>query len=61
MVGPAPLTLSAERVAEAGYRGLMRGRRVVIPGLGNKLVASLVRVLPRGLVMAGASLRLRRR
>ena len=61
VVGPAPLTLSAERVAEAGYRGLMRGRRVVIPGLGNKLVANLVRGLPRGLVMAGASLRLRRR
>jgi short-subunit dehydrogenase len=60
-IGPALLTLPAGQVAEAGYRGLMQGHRVVIPGLGNKLVASLVRVLPRGLVMAGAGMRLRRR
>lgn len=59
--GPALLTLSAEKVAEAGYRGLMQGRRVVIPGLGNKLVAATLRVLPRGLVMAAAGMRLRRR
>ncbi len=31
--------VSAQAVAEAGYRGMMSGRRVVIPGLLSKLVA----------------------
>ena len=45
---PWPLAVSAERVAEAGYRGLMRGQRVVVPGLANKLLAALVpRFVPR--------------
>jgi short-subunit dehydrogenase len=50
--GPALLTLSAERVARAGYRGLTAGRRVVVPGFGNKLVIWLTRLLPRGLLLA---------
>lgn len=33
------------------YRGLMRGRSVVIPGAGNRLLAVLVRVAPRALVI----------
>jgi hypothetical protein len=44
---PGWLTKSAEEVAEAGYRGLMRGQRIVMPGLANKLITVLVRVLPR--------------
>jgi uncharacterized protein len=44
--------MSAEAVAEVGYRGLMRGRRIVIPGLLNKMVTSSVRFLPRRIVAA---------
>jgi hypothetical protein len=47
VVGPNVLTCTAEEVAEAGYDGLMRGRRVVVPGLGNKAVTLLTRLLPR--------------
>jgi short-subunit dehydrogenase len=50
---PALLAVSADEVALAGYRGLMRGRRIVVPGLGNRLVASLVpRLLPRAGLLA---------
>ena len=50
---PRLLALPAERVAAAGYRGLMRGRRVVVPGLANRLVAGLVpRLLPRATLLA---------
>jgi short-subunit dehydrogenase len=50
--GPALLALSAERVAEEGYRGFMQGHRVVVPGLANRLITVLARVLPRRLVLA---------
>jgi uncharacterized protein len=47
-----PLAISAVRVAEAGYRGLMRGQRVVIPGFGNWLVARMVApLMPRRLFL----------
>ena len=36
---PRFLSRSAERVAQEGYDGLMRGRRVVIPGSNNKAAA----------------------
>jgi short-subunit dehydrogenase len=49
--GSRLLTLSAARVAEIGYRGFMRGRPVVVPGLLNKLVAVLPRMLPRAVVL----------
>ncbi len=42
-----PVARSAGRVAQEGYAGLMRGRRVVIPGSNNKLAAMLARLLPR--------------
>jgi hypothetical protein len=44
---PPLLTLSAERVAQAGYRGLKEGRRVVIPGFANKLAAVAASRAPR--------------
>lgn len=37
-------------VARAGYRALMRGRRVVVPGVKNKIGVQSVRVSPRALV-----------
>ena len=48
---PHFLSRSAERVAQEGYDGLMRGRRVVIPGSDNKVAAWLARLLPRRLVL----------
>jgi uncharacterized protein len=51
VVGSNALTCTAEEVAEAGYEGLMRGRRVVVPGLANKAVTTMARLLPRRLVL----------
>jgi hypothetical protein len=42
--------MDSRTVAEAGYRALMAGKPVVIPGLLNKLLAQSVRFSPRGLV-----------
>lgn len=42
----------AARVARAGYRGMQRGRRVVIPGVINQLVAFGNRFAPRRLSTA---------
>ena len=44
---PAFLVRSAESVAEDAYRGLKRGRALVIPGLPNKLVPALAGILPQ--------------
>jgi hypothetical protein len=59
---PWPLAVSAARVAEAGYRGLMQGRRVVVPGFANKLLAALVpRLVPRRILLAQLDARQRKR
>jgi len=42
--------MSAERVARVGYRGAMRGKRIVIPGLMNRLMQQSIRIAPRALV-----------
>ena len=49
-MGPSFLIQSAEQVAEAGYRGLMRGTRVIIPGVMNRMVPVITRLLPRGIM-----------
>jgi short-subunit dehydrogenase len=54
-------TQSPERVAQEGYRGLMSGRRLVIPGFANKLVTFLLRLTPRHLALAGVEARQRYR
>lgn len=41
------LLMDAAPVARAGYDGLMRGRRLVVPGVGNKLLMESVRFAPR--------------
>lgn len=56
----AILNVSAADVAQAGYRGLMAGQRLVLPGLGIKIVPFLLRFFPRGFV-AGAVARLQLR
>lgn len=43
-------SMSAERVARAGYRGYRRGKIMVVPGLLNKISTLTVRVLPRSVV-----------
>ena len=40
----------AQSVALAGYRGLMAGKTLVIPGFTNKLIPLIVRVSPRGMI-----------
>jgi uncharacterized protein len=56
------LNVSASDVAQAGYRGLMANKRVVLPGLGIKIVPFLLRLFPRGFVLAAAGrLQLRKR
>ena len=47
-------------VAEAGYRALMRGRRVEVPGLSNKLEIAASRFLPRRVVVQYAHRMLQR-
>jgi hypothetical protein len=44
-------TLSADQVARAGFDGLMAGRRLVVPGIGNKILTFMPRLLSRGLVL----------
>jgi short-subunit dehydrogenase len=60
-LAPDFLSQSAEDVAEAGYRGLMQGRRTIIPGLLNKLLVLLIKLFPRRLVMAVVDRRQSRR
>ena len=56
------LNVSASDVALAGYRGLMANKRAVVPGLGVKVVPFLLRLAPRGFVLAAvAKLQLRQR
>jgi len=43
--------MTAEAVARAGYRGMMRGRRVVIPGLITKILAFAGELPPRILAL----------
>ena len=57
---PAFLLRSAERVARAGYEGLMTGHRIVVPGKPNRVITLLPRLLPRGLILAGSAWRWRR-
>jgi short-subunit dehydrogenase len=48
---PNFLSRSADRVARDGYAGLMRGKRVVVPGSANRVAALVARFLPRGLML----------
>src|SRR3984885_16077035 len=45
------LTLTADRVAQIGYDGFMRGKRVVVAGLANKIAVVLLRLTPHALVL----------
>ena len=56
------LNVSAAHVAKDGYRGLMANKRVVLPGLGIKIVPLLLRLFPRAFILAAvARFQLRKR
>ena len=43
-------TMDCASVAIAGYEGMMRGKRIVIPGLMNRLGSIMVRFVPIGVI-----------
>jgi short-subunit dehydrogenase len=51
----AILNVSARGVAKAAYRGLMANKRVVLPGFGIKIIPPLLRLFPRGFILAAVS------
>jgi uncharacterized protein len=58
----AVLNVSAANVALAGYQGLMANKRAVLPGFGIKIVPVLLRLFPRGFILAAvARFQLRKR
>lgn len=48
-IGGRMVTGDAAAVARAGYAGMMKGRRLVIPGLVNRVGTTLPRFFPRAL------------
>ncbi len=48
----AVLNVSAADVAKQAYRGLMANNRMVLPGLGIKIVPPMLRVFPRAFILA---------
>jgi uncharacterized protein len=48
------LNRSASSVAMAGYRGLMAGKRVVLPGPAMRVIPLLLRFAPRWMVLGAA-------
>jgi hypothetical protein len=48
----AILNVAACDVAKDAYRGLMTNKRAVLPGLGIKIVPLMLRLFPRGFILA---------
>ena len=48
---PKPLWRTPEQVAAAGIEGLEHGRRVVVPGAPNRVLATIGRLSPRTVVL----------
>ncbi len=48
----SPLVMGASEVARAGYEGMLRGQRIVIPGIANRTLVQALRVTPRRLATA---------
>ena len=46
----SPLMVDVREVARAGYEGMQRGQRIVIPGWKNRLGVEMLRVSPRAMV-----------
>jgi len=45
------IVMDAKTVAKIGYKGLMRGKRVIITGFVNKLLVASVKFVPRALLL----------
>ena len=60
-LAPNFMTQSAEHVAEEGYRGLIDGRRTIVPGLLNRLITVAIRLIPRRFLLAAVDRRQSRR
>jgi len=45
------MVMDAGRVAEIGYKALMRERRLVVAGIYNKLMVSMIRFTPRRIIL----------
>jgi short-subunit dehydrogenase len=58
---PRALVRTPERVAAEGYLGLQEGRRVVIPGFPNRVIAALAPLLPRAWLLGRLAARNRDR
>lgn len=56
-----PGVMTAEAVADAGYRGLMAGRRTVVPGWRNKLGVFATRFVPTALLLRAVDVVQRRK
>jgi uncharacterized protein len=52
---PSFMFASAESVARAGIDGARSGKRVVVPGMGNRVTASFGRFAPHGLLLGPAA------
>ncbi|MGV3633478.1 MAG: SDR family NAD(P)-dependent oxidoreductase [Pseudorhodoplanes sp.] len=46
-----PMTTLVDRVAEEGYRGLMAGKRLVVPGFLNKLMVYGIGLVPHAVLL----------
>lgn len=51
---PRLLARSPEFVARRAYDGLMAGERLVVPGLGNKVLRVILRAIPRMILLPGS-------
>ena len=51
----------ADRISDAGYKGLMAGRRVVLPGKHTHILSMLPRFAPRRVVLAAMERLLKRK
>ena len=43
--------MSAEEVAELGYEGFRKGKRVVIPGSMNRIIAAITPIIPNRIIL----------
>jgi short-subunit dehydrogenase len=47
---PPTMMMSAREVAEAGIKGCLSGKSVVVPGVTNKITAAVVRLFSKRLL-----------
>ena len=50
-IANVPWIMSAAKVANISFSGLMRGKKIIIPGLMNKLIAFSTRFAPRSVLV----------